>query len=256
MKFILGLLLAGALWTESAFADPNTEERRYAALSLIGDSITVVTYRSSTGSNLDSNLQRSFPVPGSRIDKMVLLAIDKSLGQINHEANTVLLVLDPATIKSESENLLDGQRFNPGKTLDQALKQQPVTHLLLVTKYRADAKIRILDGDEGSGQLEGVGFYIDRRMRMVHTDTGEEARGFLGPYTYFKVSLIDLATSTVMGQQLVTSGDAHVAFGDEDNTDPWNALSADQKSNAINSLIKRGISDAVPALVKADGDTK
>ena len=186
---------------------------------------------------------------------MVLLAIDKSLGQINHEANTVLLVLDPSTIKSESGNLLDGQRFNPGKTLDQALKQQPVTHLLLVTKYRAEANIQTERGEEGSGELEGIGFYIDRRKRMIHTDTGEAAKGFLGPYAYFKVSLIDLATSTVLGQQMVTLGDAYAAFGDEDNTDPWNALSADQKSKAINNLIKRGISNAVPALVKADGNT-
>lgn len=251
MKFILGLVIAGALWTSSVFADPDTGTRRYAAVSLLGDSLTIVTYQPAVGSYLDSNLHQSYPLPNSSLDRMALVAVNDALVKIDPQTQTILLAPAPSSVSPALGNFEDGQRFDPGATLDQALKQQSATHLVLVTKYRGEADLSGSRESMGSGELEGIGFYMDHLRWTKRSDNGGRGKGFLAPYAYFKVSLIDLATSTVLQHQLITSGIVYSAARSEDSASVWDALSASEKIKILGSLITRGIADAVPALVKA-----
>jgi hypothetical protein len=251
MKFILGLVIAGALWTNSVFADPDTGTRRYAALSLLGDSLTIVTYQPAVGSYLDSNLHQSYPLPNSSLDRTALVAINDALVKIDPQTQTILLALAPSRVNPEFGNFEDGQQFDPGATLDQALKQQSATHLVLVTKYRGQADLAGARESMGSGELEGIGFYMDHLKWTTRFDDGGRGKGFLAPYAYFKVSLIDLATSTVLRHQLVTSGIVYSSARSQDSANAWDALNASEKMKVLGSLITRGIADAVPALVKA-----
>jgi len=251
MKFILGLVIAGVLWTNSVVADPDTGTRRYAALSLLGDSLTIVTYQPAVGSYLDRNLHQSYPLPNSIIDRMALVAVNDALVKIDPQTQPILLSLAPSRVNPELSNFEDGQRFDPGAALDQALKQQSATHLVLVTKYRGAADLTAFHKSMGSGELEGIGFYMDQLKWTSPFDNGGRGRGFLAPYAYFKVSLIDLATFTVLKHQLVTSGIVYSSGGSQDSANAWYALSASEKMKVLGSLIASGIADAVPALVKA-----
>ena len=256
MKFILGLVIAGVLWTNSVVADPDTGTRRYAALSLLGDSLTIVTYQPAVASHLDRNLHQSYPLPNSIIDRMALVAVNDALVKIDPQTQPILLSLAPSRVNPELSNFEDGQRFDPGATLDQALKQQSATHLVLVTKYRGEADLTAFHKTMGSGELEGIGFYMDQLKWTSHFDNGGRGKGFLAPYAYFKVSLIDLATSTVLKHQVVTSGIVYSSGGSQDSANvdsanAWYALSASEKMKVLGSLITGGIADAVPALVKA-----
>lgn len=81
MQFTIATLVSLSLWMASAIAGPDAGQRKYAVLSLIGDSLTVVTYRPSTGSHLDQNVQQTVVLPDAIFDQAALLAVDEALGK-------------------------------------------------------------------------------------------------------------------------------------------------------------------------------
>lgn len=237
----------------SAIAGPDAGQRKYAVLSLIGDSLTVVTYRPSIGSQIDRNDHKTFALPDAIFDQAALLAVDEALRKVDPKASTTLLAPSSPTLRAEQGHLLDGQRFAPSEGLDGALKKDGATHLLLVTKHRADTNLQTGGSTVGSGKLEGLGYYIDRQLPMYRSDTGEQGVGFLAPYVYFKISLIDLATSTVLKQHTVTATTTLSAARarSKESFDPWDVLSPSQKIDTLRGMIRREIVNAVPALIQS-----
>jgi hypothetical protein len=140
-------------------------------------------------------------------------AADDAIKRALPGAQSVMLeVHDPAVYAAQSRALDEG-----GDTrlvlaaLGATVAQSKATHLLLFTKQRHEAMLRLRDGSVGSGRLEGLGFYVDRAMRLQNPDTGEYYLGFLSPFAYFRVSLIEAATGKPLGEESVYASDAHAS---------------------------------------------
>lgn len=131
--------------------------------------------------------------------------------------------------------------------LKEMLAKVGATHLLLVSKHRGEARLLFADGRMGNGFLEGLGFYIDRNNRVENVQTGDTSFGYLAPFAYFRVALIDLAASRVLGEEVVT---ASRAIGAQDKSNPWDVLSGDQKVTLLQDFIRAETRRAVTALVK------
>lgn len=255
VRKILSMVLI-ALWGSGAWAqvasgnsDPaagSTSPRRIAVLSLIGDSLGIVEYRGQTESRVATRTEE-VPLPDPVMDKAALLAAGDSLAKRPGPV-TVSYVLPTASLYSAGRDLLDGNRFVATPELDAALKARQASHLVLITKHRDDARLRLERHSTGSGKLEGIGYYVDRSFRVSRADNRATGIGFLAPYVYIRVSLVDLSTSSVVGDQAATHSTTYSAARAENSAHPWDVLTPGQKIDRLRSMIREAVLEAVPKL--------
>ena len=246
--FLLVAFLA-CLCALAARADEGT--RKYAVLSLIGESLTVVGYVGATGAHLSQN--RSEPVSvGSKVfDTTALAAVQQSLKRIDAQTPIALFLGTSPALFTEQTKLFQGQRVLLTPELGAAMKKDGATHLLLVTRHRGDAQIRAANVYTGSGQLEGLGFYIDRDLPTLRRSDGATSQGFFAPYVYLRISLVDLATSMIEREQLVTWAIMLTAY-DAEGGDPRGVMAGKRLQFLLDAL-RRQIDQAVPTLVQPSG---
>ncbi|ALT79029.1 hypothetical protein [Paucibacter sp. KCTC 42545] len=242
-------LAAGLLVAGQASAAGEAAARKYVAVSLLGDTVHVVTRQDQTGSRLDANLRESFEFNGGVFDQAALAALDAAVRKADTSAQFFGLKLPSAKVFGDPQALIDGERFVTPAALAPVFKQIQATHLLLITSYRTDNKIKSLDDNVGRGYLEGQGFYIGDRMVKAAAEN-ERYKGFLAPYTYFKISLIDVASGKVEGRSMVTRGEALISKRKEAAANPWEYLTTEQKVETLRTQIREEVTDAVPALLK------
>lgn len=80
------------------------------------------------------------------------------------------------------------------------LKEQGVTHALVISKLRGNAELKLLNTTEGSGYLEGLGFYVDDMIETRNTKDQTFSRGMLAPFAYVRVRLVDAQTLNVIAE--------------------------------------------------------
>ena len=228
-------------------------QRHYAILSLVGDEVMIVQRELQTGSRLDTNDRRAIQMPDAAVDRMVVLAVDDAVKRAEPSAKTTLLV-------SRRQALYDAvARAQPNGTEAMFQAVRPVvdsakgaTHIILVTKLRHPAMLRLRDGHVGSGTLEGVGFYLDRGGLMLERqwDTSDAERGFIAPYAYVRVSLVDLASGKVVAEERVIGSKAHTQ-GEAMMGEAWASLSAQEKDRRLQEVIREETARVTPRVLAA-----
>ena len=241
----LALLLA----TTFAWAQ---EGRRIAVLSLVGDQLVVVQREMSTGTRIDRNTRTLVPLNSAALDNAMVLAVEREIQRAEPRAQTVLLAARRADLYAlQSRGMEEQAAF---RSLIDAVREVAAranaTHLLLVTKHRAPARLEVSDGSLGDGLLEGLGFYVDPTRTMEHLTSGERSEGFIAPYAYFLLTLVDLRTGVVTSQR--PAMESRSAASQKVLT-PWQALSAEQKAAMLENLIRLGARRTVPEVIKGPG---
>lgn len=247
MRLVLVALLC------AAFAGgAGAETRRYAVLSLVGDELTIVQREMSTGSRLDRNAQLKVPLGRASLDRAMLLAVDEAVRKAEPAARPVLLAPRDPGLFSLAERAGDGN--GTAAVLDAV---RPIaagaraTHLILVTKHRHRAMLRLPDGHVGDGTLEGLGFYLDggSDTRGSSAMMNDSERGFISPYAYFKVALVEVASGRVVAQDYVVGSQAHLVKAGSIGS-AWGAMGDEQKDAELTRLIRDEAARVVPALLK------
>jgi hypothetical protein len=224
----------------SLLALPCAAQRTYAIVSLVGDRVEIVLRSAVVGSSIDQNRKDGLASAKGAIDKTILAAADQALKKSDPAAKPVLLLAtDPALYQLQDKLLADG---SPATALLERLRPMlagvNATHLLLFTKYRHEARFPIGNFQAGNGMIEGAGFYVDYMLMTRIRDTSETSRGFLAPFAYFQVSLIDLATSAVVKNQTMLGRTTRSAARGVSG-DPWDALTDAQKVDVLLRTVKR-----------------
>jgi hypothetical protein len=242
----VALALTGAL----GIAAPQAlAAQKYAVLSLVGDSMTVVTYRPSVGSRLDKNDRAAIALNDPVYDRAAAKAVEDALKGMDGQNSVVVLAASSGgNLFKDQHFLFDGRRVHLGDEFSANLRRSGATHLVLITKHRADAKVPLKYGSMGSGTVEGLGFYIDRQAVVDRQEDAELANGFLGPFVYIKVSLVDLANGNVVRDRTITVSQG-VTVPRNASNDPWTALSPDEKARMLRGLMTAELGRVVPALV-------
>lgn len=223
----------------SLLAFPCQAQRTYAIVSLVGDRVEIVLRSAVVGSSIDQNRKDGLASAKGAIDKAILAAADQALKKSDPASKPVLLLAnDPALYQLQDKMLVDEatatvllERLRP------MLADAHATHLLLFTKYRHEASFPLGREHVGNGMIEGAGFYVDFTLMTRAIGTNERARGFLAPFAYFQVSLIDLATSTVLKNRTMLGGTTRSAARGESG-DPWDALSDAQKIDLLLRIVR------------------
>jgi hypothetical protein len=228
----------------------HAAEAKYAVLSLVGDKLLIVQREMATGSRLDRNTREFVPLPDNSIDQAVVLAVDDALRRAIPGAKPVLLASRRASIYEAVDRAAD--KDDGAATVFQAVRpvlaDTGATHLVLITKHRHRALLRVRDGNVGSGYLEGVGFYIDHGSLARTMDPNEAEKGFIAPFTYLKVSLIDVASGRVVSEERIV-GSTSASTGGRNIGNAWNALSDKDKVERLKQVIREETSRVVPIVV-------
>ncbi len=224
--------------------------RRTAVVSFIGDRLVVVHAGPVTGSRLDPNRQHSLPDPAGAMDQFALAAAGRSL-EVGGQASAALLALQPSPLHEQAEQWVDGPKVAlPGPLVD-AVDQSGASHLLLLTKHRADASIPLLNGHLGVGKLHGLGYYVDSAARIRMVESGATGYGLLAAYAYFTLTLADARTGEVLKQRHCSAARAYPVAASKTALDPWDVLPAEQKVARLRSLLERELAREVPLLIAA-----
>jgi hypothetical protein len=229
------------------------EQRRFAVLSLIGDRLLVAQYFPVTGFQSEQGVQAFVQLDDNSLDKTVLQAADGALKGVDRAIKPVLLVAKDNSLYAAQDNLMNTNQSSKLllEPITPMLRGSGSTHLILITKLRADARVQQLkDAYMGSGQLEGVGFYVDAGRATPATATAPGLAGtpVLGPFAYFKLELIDLSKGEIVKEERVTASQTYANPG---SNNAWGTLTTPEKINALQTILRREVAKAVPVLLGA-----
>jgi hypothetical protein len=251
MKHLLALLLGMSMaWSANA-QNQESSFKKVAIISLIGDVMTIDTYRRRVGTSVDTNYQEIVALPEPIFDHAALGASEDALAKlIPATAIASLVVPTPGSDSDPSRLLLEG-KVSPSNALISTLRQSGFTHLLAIGKHRAPARLQLAEGAVGSGYLKGIGFYIDNDFATKRSDTGETARGFIAPYVYIKLVLVDLDSLELRGEEVITASAVRAAARNKTGFNAWDAISPEEKVSMLRALLGQRISVAVPLLFRS-----
>jgi hypothetical protein len=247
------LLLGGAPAANAEPAAPVT----YVVMSLIGDNLTIVNpEQGQTGSRLDQNRHYDIPIKENTFDAAALNAVVDSVKKIQPDAAQEVLQTRNATLYRLQDGIFEGSAAGKGirSSLQRLLKEHNATYFIIVTKHRAAAQIQLGNRMTGTGFLEGLGFYIDPRMRLTDSANGERGLGLIAPYAYVDLRLIDAKTMEVLREVPVAHARALQKMGSLDfESRAWDQMSDEQRVRIVRTLIRQTIDEAMPKMLTLNG---
>jgi len=246
VRFVLAVALVA--WAGAALADT------YAILSLIGDRITIVTPGRQIGSHLDQNQYQVARLEDSGFDDFTVRTAHVAIMAVRPGATTVpLRARDPA-LYALRDAWLNSDSVDVRALIAQVAEQlpaEPDARLLLIAPYKGEIELKSDVGYRGRGKVGGLGFYLDSSTRMSRSDTFESSVGFLGVFANFQLLLIDMKGSVALAHERIVVGTTYPAALAPDRA-AWNALTAEKKTDALESLIKGEIDRVVPVMLAPD----
>lgn len=249
MRQVLAALLLSLLSAAAAAAQGDSG---YAVLSLLSDQLTIVVRSdSTTGSNIDRNRHVALAVPGHVLDKRMVLAMDDALRASGAKSAPVLLFTTDAGIFEREAQLLDAGQGTASllEVVRPVLRGVDARYLVVATKYRHDANLRLANGSVGSGTLSGLGFYVDRQVESYeYGGDNRVGTGFIAAYAYFMLSLIDLQTGKVVREMPVMGSQLALGYR-SDTGNPWDAMTAEQKMAALERVLRLETRRVMPELI-------
>lgn len=226
------LLLAGL-----AGATPVT---KLGVMSVLGRELEVVIRAPTTGTRVDRNARETVKMAPGDFENYVLRAtVD---GARREGLGEAVMLGRPANGSVPWQR--DGQAVLVTRGLLEAAQAAKLSHLVLIQPARGEAKLQMWRQATGAGQLEGLGFYVDTMMDVERSDNNEPAAGFVAPYAYFDMYLVDVATLDLQAEHRARASIA-VAEPGSQGTDPWTALSAQRKVEIVRGLLQTEIDKAL-----------
>ena len=246
----LAALLAGSAGPAARAADAAAPPT-YAVLFLIGDQITIVGRQMTTGSHLDRNTQMPIAVDDATFDAVAMTAAEAAIQRSRPGTATLRVSIRDPRLFALQERLLTDSADSKAmrEALRDVLVKSGATHALVIVKRRDQARFALNDGSVGAGTIAGLGFYVDDAMRTMRTDTGERSQGFIAPYAYVTVALLEVATMSAVGSKSVSESSMVTPADSRTAVVAWDALSAEAKVAALNKIISRAVGAAASDLL-------
>jgi hypothetical protein len=243
-------VLAGGAAACAAAVAPSLRAqtpRRCAVISLVGDQLELVYARVVTDTSLDRNRRRSLPDPQGAMDGYALTAIGRAV-ESERGASAALLTVPPSPL---SEQLFDGRSLAlPGSLVD-AIEHSRASHVVVLTKQRADASLPVAQGHLGVGKLRGLGYYIDTDMPLRMVESGATGSGLIAPYVYVKLTLADARSGAILNQRSCTAARIYALAARPSATDAWDVLKPEEKIFRLRDLLDRELARELPLLMQA-----
>ncbi|MGQ3051685.1 MAG: hypothetical protein ACT6S0_07865 [Roseateles sp.] len=212
---------------------------KLGVMSVLGREVQLVIAAPTVGTRVDRNAKDSLKV-GNEFENFILRTTVEGAGR--EGLGEALMLARPASGAMPWQR--DGQAVLVTQALLDAARAAKLSHLVLIQPVRAEARLQMFRSVTGTGQLEGLGFYVDTALEVEHVDTGQRSAGFLAPYAYFDMYLVDVATLDLQAEHRARASTA-VADIVRQGNDPWQALSTERKVEALKQLTRGEIDAAL-----------
>lgn len=231
-----------------ATAQGTTPPRSYSVLSELARELQVITFQPPIGTNLDANRRQQMPIPGGAIDRAALSMTKLKLNKVEPAAKVFTFQPLDSDVFDNRQNFAEGSNAGVPPDLLAALRQQGSSHLLLLTRYQADATVQFDHAKIGSGRMEGLGFYLDNQTEVIRTGS-VNGRGFLATFVYLRATLIDAANGRVVRSKVYTRGTPVPASAAATTSNPWDALDANQKVKMLTGMLDEALDSVIPQVL-------
>jgi hypothetical protein len=221
----------------------------FGLLSLVGDQFTVVFRRDEIGSRTDQNFRRDYPIDGATLDDIALGAAESVVKRLKPVSPVVRFSIRDARLFALQDKLLVDSTESRGmrEALGNLLREHQVRRLVLVTKWRDDAQFQLHTRTIGSGKISGLGFYVDSVRRLYTLETGEATFGFLGPYAYLSVAVVDAASLTPIRSVPARESLMRLPLHETGAVHAWDALTPTGKVDALEQVLRQAVENATTA---------
>ena len=243
------LLLAATLGLGDGARAADPPAPTYAVISLIGDQITVFKRRPQFGTRIDPNEQIEIPVAEATFDRMAMGAAEAAIRRAQPKANVFQASIRDKRLFALQADLLaeSAESRDLRAALKGLLGNHGATHLLLVTKRRNAASFKLVDGTVGEGMIAGIGFYVDTVTPLRHQGSNENSPGFLAPFAYLTVTLVEAGSLRVLKTGTALESTMSIISDSKSAARAWDTLTAEQKVDALEAVIKSGVARAASA---------
>ena len=236
--------LAALLTVLASFLALDAHAQKYAVISLIGDRMQLVFARGVEGQPVDRIERRYVPLQDSAIDRAALLAVNEQLKKLRPGSEPVLLQAFERSYFDTS-----GGTSAIIEWIRQLVKDKKVTHAIVITKLNYGGIPDMQKPYLGNNDLEGVGFFVGRTAPPTGMDPNGAGPGFLAPFAYFEITIVDLGTGQPLRREKGLASDLILAAG-TDSGNPWDALSGEQKVRKLMDMVSKEIATLMPKLLK------
>jgi hypothetical protein len=225
----------------------------YAVLSLVGDKLEVIGAQKQIGSRLDPSKRSVLELNEASLDNEVVAAVAKAVKATQPKAELSQLNTRSKVLFEKYETLfaVRDQIMSIPDAIRDALKVEKATHMILVTKYRRlpDPNLaRVLDSDT---QIKGLGFFVDANANTRTVDTTVVNRGYIAPYVYIKVAMVEVDTGRLIGNESIAASRSMVPAGAKRTEGIiWDAITTQEKLDALAGLIQHEIARVVQPMLK------
>ena len=183
---------------------------------------------------------------GQGLDDEVLEEVDKLLPKLVPGAQVSLLGLSSAeAYRAPTDKLLKLS------ALQKAFEAERPDRIVLIRKLRSDARLMLRDGNVGNGYLEGLGFYIDSTLRLEQEGAGRTDKGFISPYVYIQMILLDGHDLREIGTVPITASRPFAASAGSTGL-AWDALNDEQKVATLRAMLHEAVRAKLPKLLASE----
>lgn len=222
--------------------DPN----KYAALSLLGDSVQLISLTPARGDTVQTGEWTA--TPAGKLDDAALQTVNDAVKARSDKLEAKLYTSTTRSLFGDPANLfVDGKLTLPGN-LVAALRQSGAAQLLLVTRSRQEPGLAAALPARILATLEGPGFVLDQRPGANIGFDGQPGLPVFVPYVSIRIALIDLADMRLRREQSLAVA-ARLPVAREAAANPWAAATAEQRVKALVDLIEAELPKAVAGLV-------
>ncbi|MES2017442.1 MAG: hypothetical protein V4484_13195 [Pseudomonadota bacterium] len=225
--------------------------RSYAVMSLVGDTVHTRSLVPAYGNDAETNVL--VPITDRVFDVSALTTANTAIQRFQPGAKVVALMTDDRGLYAAQNAMFDAPAANQENRayLRSLLKERGVTHLILVTKLKANLVIPLKVGTTGTGSAEGLGILIDDTTWLRNVKTGYQ-HGLLAPFAYMTLRLLDADTLDVVAEAQVKPSTIIVdPMREPDAKSVWESLPTAKKVSAIESVLTCGLKSAIPVLLAA-----
>lgn len=230
-------LVALSLW---AFGAAQASDiTKLGVMSVLGRDVQAIIHAPTTGTRVDRNARESLDV-GDRFETFILRTTAESARR--EGLGEALVLARPANGSRPWQR--DGQAVLVTRPLLEAAQAAKLSHLLLIQPAQGPANLQLYRSQTGAGQLEGLGFYVDTALEVERVDKNQQSTGFLAPYAYFDIYLVEVATLDLQAEYRARASVA-VAGTELQGNDPWQALPTQRKVEVLQHLLQQEIDKAL-----------
>lgn len=244
--------------TQVRAAEPPRET--YAVVSLIGEELNLIAHQPAQATRLDMNRRSSVTLADAGFDAAALGSLEQLLKEAEGQPRVLLYRLKSPRLSARPSLLYNDGRAALPPVYVEAMKQDGVTRVLLLTRYRRPALFPAMDGANaislGGGYIEGLGFYADGSTMMQNRETKHVSTGFLAPFVSLHLAMIDLASGSILASRTAFEATTLSAAGPqaEGSENAWTALPEAERAPFLNRMIRRAMERNLPLLLKGVSD--